>query len=174
MRYEVIYQLGDIATWLAAIGTVGAFFVGFKQIKDEREIRKDNELKDQAVRISAFIVKENLPKTKIELLNLSSEPIYEAIVSLEAFQGAGFEKPSNTPGEYISCLSVIPPGKSFTFIGGGYHGMSFHPSIAMAFKDIKGKNWFRSGRGDLKEISMSPTDFYELRLPISWEIPKQK
>src|SRR5690348_8612884 len=79
--------LGDIATWVSGIGIVSTFIIGFIQISNERRIRKEKERKEQAERISAFIVKETSSKTTVALLNLSPEPVYEAIVSIAAFQG---------------------------------------------------------------------------------------
>ncbi len=54
---------------------------------------------------------------------------------------------------------------------GGYHGMSFHPAVEIAFKDVKGKNWVRAGRGGLKELSKSPVEYYKLHQPLSWKLP---
>jgi hypothetical protein len=163
--------IGDLATWVSGIGIVSTFIIGFIQINNERKIRKEKERKEQAERISAFIFKETPAKTTISLLNLSSEPIYEVIVSISSFQGPS-TLPSQTPShQYTSFLSVVPPGKSFTHVSGGYHGMSFHPSIEIAFRDVKGKNWVRTGRGKLKEIDKSPVDYYKLHRPLGWQLP---
>ena len=164
--------LGDVATWVSGIGIVSTFIIGFIQINNERKIRKEKERKEQAERISAFIFKETLTKTTIALLNLSPEPIYEVIVSIAAFQSAPPIVPIHTPKQqYTSFLSVVPPGKSFTFVNGDYRDLGFHPSIELAFKDVKGKNWIRTGRGVLKEIGKSPVDYYKLHRPLKWELP---
>jgi len=163
--------LGDIATWVSGIGIVSTFIIGFIQINNERKIRKEKERKEQAERISSFIIKETPSKTTIALLNLSSEPIYEVIVSISAFQG-----PNNAPihalsRQYTSFLSVVPPGKSFTSVDGNYHELAFHPAIEIAFKDVKGKNWVRTGRGILREIGKTPVEYYQLHRPLSWKLP---
>jgi len=108
-----ILWLGDIATWVSGIGIVSTFIIGFIQISHERKIRREKERKEQAERISAFIVKETPVKTTIALLNLSSEPIYEVIVSIASFQGPTGVTHSITR-QYTSFLSVVPPGKSLT------------------------------------------------------------
>ena len=37
-----------------------------------------------------------------------------------------------------------------------------------AFVDANGIPWVRRGNGRLEEISMEPTSFYRLLLPLSW------
>lgn len=166
-----ISWVGDIATWVSGIGIVSTFIIGFIQISHERRIRREKERKEQAERISAFIVKETPAKTTIALLNLSQEPIYEVIVSIAAFQGPVGVNHHSISRQYTSFLSVVPPGKSFTFVDGRYHELSFHPAIETAFKDVKGKNWVRTGRGALKEISKSPVEYYKLHRPLNWKLP---
>lgn len=148
--------LGDIATWVSGIGIVSTFIIGFIQINNERKFRKEKERREQAVHISAFIFKETPAKTTISLLNLSSEPVYEVIVSISVFEGTVSGRHTKASQQFTSFLSVVPPGRSFTHVDGGYNGMSFHPAIEIAFKDVKGKNWIRTGRGVLKEISKPP------------------
>src|SRR6185503_7314871 len=166
-----ISWLGDIATWVSGIGIVSTFIIGFIQINNERKIRKEKERKDQAERISAFIVKETPTKTTVALLNLSSEPIYEVIVSIASFQGPSDKQKQQISRQYTSFLSVVPPGKSLTFVDGRYHELSFLPAFEIAFKDVKGKNWIRTGRGSLKEIGKPPVEYYKLHRPLSWKLP---
>jgi hypothetical protein len=163
--------LGDVATWLSGTGIVLTFIVGFIQINNERKFRKEKERREQAEHISAFIYKETQTKTTIALLNLSSEPVYEVIVSIAVFQGSSYEQPPKIPHRYTSFLSVVPPGKSYTFVNGGYQGLPFHPAIEIAFKDVKGKSWVRSGRGALKEIRKSPVEYYKIQHTLHWELP---
>ena len=163
--------LGDIGTWVSGLGIVCTFIIGFIQINNERKIRKEKELREQAEHISAFIFKETPAKTTIALLNLSKEPIYEVIVSISVFQGTNMTHPTNTAHQYTSFLSVIPPGQSYTQVDGSYHELAFHPAIEIAFKDVKGKCWVRTGRGVLKAISKSPVEHYKLHPPLNWRLP---
>ena len=159
---------GDVATWFTGLATFGAFVVAFVQINNERQIRKNQERKSQAEHISAYIAKEVEYKAQVTIVNLSTEPVYEVIVSIVAFQGA------NPGPKHIAFLSVVPPGKAQVVTDADYHGMSFHPSIEIAFKDVRGKSWVRSGRGDLTEISQSPVDYYKLGRPLGWQLPEQE
>ena len=166
------HWLGDVATWVSGLGIVCTFIIGFIQISHERRLRKEKERREQAEHISAFIFKETTAKTTIALLNLSSEPIYEVIVSIAAFQVMETTTHTiKTTRQYASFLSVVPPGKSFTHVDGGYHELPFHPAIEIAFKDVKGKNWVRTGRGALKEIAKSPVAYYKFHSPLSWKLP---
>jgi hypothetical protein len=166
-----IFWLGDIATWVSGLGIVATFIIGFVQISNERKYRKQKEHREQAEHISAFIHKEAPLKTTVALLNLSAEPVYEVIVSIAVFDSTHVVRPTNASHQYTSFLSVVPPGKSYTHIDGSYHGMSFHPSIEIAFKDVKGKSWVRTGRGTLREISKSPVSYYKLHNPLRWRLP---
>lgn len=162
-----IVPFGDVATWFAGLATFGAFVVAFVQIRTERRIRKTQERREQAAHISAYIAKEENHKALITILNLSTEPVYEVIVSVVAFQGA------NPGPKHAAFLSVIPPGTAHVTTDVNYQGMSFHPSIEIAFKDARGKSWVRSGRGDLMEILRSPVDHYKLSHPLKWKLPEQ-
>lgn len=168
---ENSYWLGDIGTWVSGIGIVSTFIIGFLQINNERKFRKEKEKREQAVHISAFILKETPEKTTIALLNLSNEPVYEVIVSIAAFQGTSISPTKHISRQYTSFLSIVPPGKSSTTVDGSYNEMSFHPSIEIAFKDVKGKNWLRTGRGTLTEIAKSPVEYYKLHRPLQWSLP---
>ncbi len=193
--------LGDVATWFTGLATFGAFVVAFVQINNERKIRKNQERKCQAEHISAYIAKEEKYKAWITILNSSAEPIYEVIVSIVAFQGANrgpkhiafllngklrlryarFERMEEAISSSHQArfaiqpfLSVVPPGKAHVTADADYHGMSFHPSIEIAFKDVRGKSWVRSRRGDLTETSQSPVNYYKLSRPLGWQSPEQE
>jgi hypothetical protein len=163
--------LGDVATWISGTGIFLTFIIGFVQINNERRFRKEKERREQAEHISAFIYKETQAKTTIALLNLSSEPVYEVIVSISVFHAATNDQSPKIPHRYTSFLSVVPPGKSYTFVNGGYQGFSFHPAIEIAFKDVKGKSWVRSARGALREIRKSPVDYYKIQHTLHWQLP---
>src|SRR5882672_4149412 len=159
---------GDAATWFTGFATFGALVAAFIQINNERKIRKSQVLKSQAEHVSAYMDKEIANKGWVTILNLSSEPIYEVIVSIVAFQGA------SSPPRQIGFLSVVAPGKARISTDANYHGMSFHPGIEIAFRDVKGKNWVRSGRGYLNEITQAPVEYYKLHRPLGWQLPKQE
>jgi hypothetical protein len=101
-------DLGDLPTWIAAVGTVGALIAAFIQINTERRRRHENEQRDRCERhlaqarlISAVIGQEKLiaggqekdehpeGRTSVELINSSSEPVYRLVVGIVYIEGTG-------------------------------------------------------------------------------------
>lgn len=90
--------LGDIATWVSAIGTLGAFIVGFKQIHTERHARKKREAhevttaeREQAKDISAWVDGKN-----VIVSNSSSHPVHN--ITIELAHGETIERHTIAPG----------------------------------------------------------------------------
>src|SRR4051794_27038336 len=107
-------HLGDVPTWIAAVGTVGALVAALIQINTERQRRHLLEIREaherhqaQARLISAFLGTEetrgrpvppgqeftdnddpSVGRTPIYIINGSDEPVYEPVVGLVAIQGA--------------------------------------------------------------------------------------
>jgi len=104
-------NLGDLPTWVAAIGTVGALVAALIQINTERKRRHAYEAREhderrhaQARLVAAFLGKEEIRgrppakdedrsrsdsgRTPIYIVNGSDEPAYEPIVAVVAIQGA--------------------------------------------------------------------------------------
>jgi hypothetical protein len=69
-------------------------------------------------------------------------------------------------------LSVIPPGTSYTWVGGGWGAMMARPGVEVAFTDRAGVHWLRSPDGVLTEIPEAPTDYYGLDGPHDWNVPE--
>ena len=93
---------GDVPTWLAAIGTVGALFAVLTQINGERRRRHKLEDKErlehhraQARLIAAVVGPSEGPpqreggtaRTAIDLVNGSKEPVYRLVVGIVCIQG---------------------------------------------------------------------------------------
>ena len=100
-------NLGDVPTWVAAIGTVGALFTALFQISTDRNRRRAERRIEQARLVSAFLgseetrgrprlenVGQTSPKpseggrTPIYLVNGSGEPVYQPVVGIVSLQGA--------------------------------------------------------------------------------------
>jgi hypothetical protein len=116
--YRTEVQWGDLPTWVAAIGTVGAFAAAFIQIGTERHERLARQEQDrlearraQARLISAVlgpvehpdpepdldksdigdknVARLHFGRTAIDLLNTSQEPVYALVAGIVFIQGAG-------------------------------------------------------------------------------------
>jgi hypothetical protein len=190
-------QPGDIATWIGAIGTLigslvtaGTLIVAFYQIHVERKARKaadEQELfrvtRNQAENVSTWVDHEvaggsdGNSLAAIAVLNQSTDPIYQVIVSMTAFD---YMKAKVVPDEGvldvpIECrgfVSVVPPGKVFVMVDGNFHGMFFHPAAEIAFMDKSNHYWVRKASGKLLSFMESPVDYYNLARPLGWHLPK--
>lgn len=103
-RQAMSIQFGDIPTWVAAIGTIGALGAALWQIGNERKRRIAQEAQDRSerhqsqARLVAAWIGEIIygtedssyddGRTAIELLNGSAEPIYSLVAGLVYIQGA--------------------------------------------------------------------------------------
>lgn len=169
---------GDVATWVAGIGTVATFIVAFFQIHTEREsrIKREKEthirkMRDQAEHVSSWIakVKDDPAQVWIAVSNQSTRPVYQVVLSLVMIQGNGPREGKEADATAHVLLSVAPPGVVFTSVAADYRGMHRHPGIEIAFKDADGKFWIRKADGDLVEINKPPTEYYDVDLPVSWQ-----
>jgi hypothetical protein len=146
VQHRWAISLGDLPTWLAAIGTVGALIVAFIQIGTERRLRHERELKEQARLIAAITgpaVNEDEAKaeaergrrgwigaasagtarTAIDLINGSLEPVYRIVLGVVYVQGTS----PRTMEEWlkrglsqqpITTVSVLPSGTYRVWISG--------------------------------------------------------
>jgi hypothetical protein len=133
---------GDVPTWVAAIGTVGAFIAAFIQIATERRARLAREQQDRidARRAQARLIsgvrgpvehpdpEPDLDKpgtvdkiaarlaygrTAVDLFNGSQEPVYMLVVGLVFIQGAA----PHTMEEHLETKKrLAAPGRSITTV----------------------------------------------------------
>jgi hypothetical protein len=95
-------QWGSVATWVASVGTVAAVSLALWEARGDRKERLRRELRQQAVRISAWFVEthkdshgEDSPRearlpeelrgraADVELLNNSEDPVTDVLVHKE-------------------------------------------------------------------------------------------
>lgn len=100
--------VGAVGTCVAAVGTVGALWVGLVRISRERRQRlaadeqlREERRREQARRVAAYMGEEEKPtqapnaqtddqgQTAFYLVNGSLEPVYSVVVGMVFIQGAG-------------------------------------------------------------------------------------
>lgn len=173
---------GDWGTWAGSIFTGLTLAAALLQIGNERiqrrKVERERELvsrREQATKVSAWIIKPyDFPIWTI-ISNSSHEPVFNVIVSLVAIQGAGpprdaAEAPFDY--QYRNAISVVPPGTCQLSIESGGHGMNLHLGLEIAFTDSASHHWVRKGNGELAEIAKNPVDYYHMIRPLSWSYPE--
>ena len=183
-------HLGDLPTWLAAIGTVGALAAALWQIRNERVLRLKRERQDeqdrhreQARLVAAVMGPEEpsadhdyaLGRTAVDLVNSSPEPVYRLVVAIVAIQGTvpstiegwlewnrGPDHLGRPPGLPLTTASILPSGTHRVWIRGtGWtRVLSGRPSAEVAFTDRAGSYWIRRANGQLEELPEDPIDHY--------------
>lgn len=161
------------AVWVGSVGTVLTLLLAtltyfFNSIANSKKLRKS-----QAEKITAWVISNNGEHAVICIWNKSDKPIYEVIVCLVAFQGAGDPTGITIPNDFKAFLSVSPPGKSYLALH-GHSGMCFHPTAKVVFTDSNGLNWSREGNGRLNHIHQKPVEYFKLSRPLGWELPSGK
>lgn len=173
---------GDVPSWVAAIGTVGALFAALLQIRNERLERKKIEVQEQAAEVSTWISNElSSEMTNVIIQNTSTNPIYDVVLTIVIASGSG-----PRTGEEVAALpeqrelsvpslrrasSIIPPGRYVTEIPADWGGMNRKPGAEIAFTDKSGNHWVRRQNGKLEQLKFDalstmsyPSPFGDLTL----------
>ena len=190
-----VVRWGDVATWIAAVGTVSAVVVALLQVARERKLRLHRERRDwteqrraHARLISAWIGSPSEDRTPVYIHNGSPEPIYEIVVGIVFVQGAaphdlegmldlftGSRRSGFLPA---TTSAIIPPGTWRLWIRGrGWTGvMGGRAGADVAFVDRDGVSWVRRARGNLEELNCGPLAHFAqhgLHGPHELQLPEQ-
>jgi hypothetical protein len=178
------WNLGNVPTWLAAVGTVGAVGLALRQIATERTLRKraeDQALelqeRSQAQLLSAWFrpggQSSGVDPDWLILLNHSNEPVYQVVASMVFVQGAAphtGEELGHLP-DHQRPISIVPPGRWRVPVPSGWGGMFRRPGAELAFSDRNGLNWIRRASGSLEKTATNAYDHYKLSKPLSLIYP---
>jgi hypothetical protein len=193
-------QWGTVSTWVAGVGTVAAVSLALWEARGERKGRLRRELRQQAVRISAWFVEMHkdphgedssreagLPPelrgqaADVELLNNSADPVTDVLIFLSrvSYQVQRWwdQKP-----EHRVMIGVLPPGRwtiSVPKSGGAIVDVKLGGSPAMSrmmviisFTDNAGNHWARGARGELRQLPTPAIEYWKVhREDIDWRVP---
>ncbi|MEZ0341768.1 hypothetical protein ACAG25_17515 [Mycobacterium sp. pV006] len=119
-------ELGDWATWVGSIGTIGAFIVAFWQIRRERVERQKREHREwwerrraHADRVSAWAT-----TGQVRIRNASGHPIHDVVVICA------------NGSEHV--VDLVPPGDHDR----SEPGLAPGP-VTVEFTDQRGERWRR-------------------------------
>jgi hypothetical protein len=193
-------QWGTVSTWVASVGTVAAVSLALWEVRGDRKERLRRELRQQAVRISAWFVEMHkdphgedssreagLPPdlrgqaADVELLNNSEDPVTDVLIFLSrvSYQVQRWwdQKP-----EHRVMIGVLPPGRwaiSVARSGGAIVDVKLGGSPAMSrviviisFTDSAGNHWARGARGELRQLPTPAIEYWKVRREdIDWRVP---
>ena len=141
------------ANVFSAVGTVGAFVVGFVLLRKEqrREAdRSEDERRSQAARISAWVELHHRPDGSRELAfhihNASDMPIYDVELPLPGPDG------QERPAEFVG---LVPPGQTIRRAAPADWLRSYvEPEpVQIEFLDSAGRRWTRDEQGSLNRAT---------------------
>jgi hypothetical protein len=166
-------RLGTIPDWIAALGTVAAFFVALrllaKELAARREVEQDRR-RAQARLVSAWQEPrfDTAPSGKstatfvVILKNSSEEPVYEVWLTLvpdtstfasdpEAVWGDdGAAKEADTES---SRGGMVPPGETVDVLVMPGRYPTKRLVLGLSFTDSQGRRWKRLPNGTLVEVT---------------------
>lgn len=174
--------MGDLATWVTAFGTLGAFLVGFLQIRKERHLRRRREAQEdikreraQAEQVSAWVVKHPQTNTaKVFVSNQSGHPVHKMILSVVDLHGGKNADGRKEPENHRAKIGTIPPGVSSVELVLDMQSKKYHPAVEFAFTDQHGKNWMKRCSARIQEIDTVAAEYYGLKEPFMWQVAKHE
>jgi hypothetical protein len=181
MRVQL--NFGDVPTWIASIGTVGALAAALIQINTERARRHHQETQKReddhrapAMLVAGVIVPQTqspdddaLARTPICLMNNAYAPVYRLVAGIVSVRGDAPQTiedmlQARQPGQSVpvTTVSILPPGNSQVWIkntesSGIAEGRA---GVEIAFTDLQGSHWIRRATGKLEEIASEPLEYY--------------
>jgi hypothetical protein len=169
---------GNVATWVAAVGTVSAAVVALWLARADSVARTRAERRRQAETVTGSISDQytlvegqNRFVAPVTIYNGSSQLVYRVIISLvKDPRGQGESDPQ--PGfDWRVFLGELPPGRTVVSVDHPGGGMHFRAAIELAFQDAAGRSWVRKASSRLNEVRQDPASFYELPEPLPWSYP---
>ena len=195
---NVTIGLGDLPTWLAAVGTIAAVITALWQVASERRIRQtaDDEARQERRHSQARLV-SSMPgpvnrsdttwspsgTSSVDCINTSAEPVYNVIVGIVFLQGTGprriedmLTSPSSAPPP-VTTLSLLAPGRWRAIIqGSGFtSALAGRAGTEIAFTDRAGAHWIRRASGVLDSIDEDPLTYFarfNLSGPYDFQTPE--
>ena len=164
----------DCAAWAAALGTVFAAVLTALNLRrearwrreDERQ-RSENEKREQAARIAAWILTDQKSgQTKEDIIRISNQsfsPVYCCVATFVVNEQDG----DHYPAEFRRKLTTLPPGEWHLTAPKGWRGMCARPGVEIAFTDAHGVHWIRNAVGQLHESPIDAIKHYGIELPYS-------
>jgi len=159
-------QWGNVPTWLAAVGTIGAVVVAIWLALGDSRRRARAEQRRQAEVITAWVAQTIGQGILVKVANASNQAAYRLIVSSSDATRQG-DRPPGDPETWRAFVSELPPGETDVYVA-WEGGMSARPGVEIAFQDSAGRIWKRDYRGLLEALDDDHVSYYGLSEPLGW------
>ena len=160
----------DWASWIGAIGTAGATLIATITLALEAWWRRSDKRKEQAVRITAWVLTNQKSDQKTEdiirISNQSFSPAYRCVATFVINEQDG----RHFPQEYRRIITAIPPGEWQLAAPKGWRGIFARPGVEIAFTDAHGVHWIRNAAGKLRKSRTPAIKHYGVELPYSLDL----
>lgn len=157
----------DWASWIGAIGTAGATLIATITLALEAWRRRCDKRKEQATRITAWILTGQKSEQKTEdiirISNQSLSPAYRCVANFVINEQDG----RHSQADYRRMVTTLPPGEWQLAAPKGWGGMCYRPGVEIAFTDARGVHWIRNAVGQLRESPIDAIKHYGIELPYS-------
>ena len=157
----------DCAACAAALGTIFATVLTALNLRREAQWRREDEKREQAARITAWILTDQkLGQTKEDIIRISNQsfsPVYHCVATFVINEQNG----QHYPADYRRKLTTLPPGEWHLAAPKGWRGMCARPGVEIAFTDAHGVHWIRNAVGQLHESPIDAIKHYGIELPYS-------
>jgi len=157
----------DWASWIGAIGTAGATLIATITLALEAWRRRCDKRKEQATRITAWILTgqklEQKTEDIIRISNQSLSPAYRCVATFVINEHDG----RHSQADYRRMVTTLPPGEWQLAAPKGWGGMCYRPGVEIAFTDARGVHWIRNAVGQLRESPIDAIKHYGIELPYS-------
>lgn len=139
--------------FVTALGTIVAIGTLAYQMYKDREIKKWDQANKVCCWIGDGLSGTPIPEDyrwpiSIVIANSSSQPIYDAKITLQAVLVDHVSGIRDDEYDYVQC---IPPGEYCLTKDWPYFGMNKIFNAAISFRDVSGNYWIRNGAGILTE-----------------------
>lgn len=149
-------QLGNVAEWFAAAGTVAAVSVAIWIAGLESRRHEDSQRREQAESVAAWASGHDVGRMRTVVSNNSKMPIYDVILEPMYHPTPGSDA---EPSVQRTFIEVVPPGQwaavALERIPSGLRPTKV--AVPLAFTDARGNHWRRStDGGNLEELTAAP------------------
>jgi hypothetical protein len=161
---------GTWPDWLAAVGTLGAFFVTYLLLRKEQHARREYEKERreaQARLISAWLDLPlvptelvgsgrivELPRVEMVFKNASDEAVYHVRVTVVPRDGLFASDPDAAPwpsaGTARGTMQLLPPGETIRRPAPEISHQFDSLALGLSFNDARGHRWKRLPNGSLE------------------------